>query len=87
MSAARKTLAYLKENPQPKELIDAARLLIFLKGTDSHDYKFSSALLEDYSQISQSWRNRCLAAGMFQLRGSGAKDNPIAERTRAAFKA
>jgi hypothetical protein len=87
MTAARKTLALLKENPQPKELMDAARLLIFLKGTDSHDYKFSSAILEDYSQVSPSWRNRCLAAGMFQLRGSGAKDNPVAERTRAALKA
>jgi hypothetical protein len=32
MTAARKTLAYLKDNPQPKELMDAARLLIFLKG-------------------------------------------------------
>ena len=32
MTAARKMLAYLKENPQPEKLIDAARRLIFLKG-------------------------------------------------------
>ena len=30
-----------------KELIDAGRRLVFLKGTDSHDYKFSSAVMED----------------------------------------
>ena len=31
-------------------LIDAARRLVFLKGDDPHDYKFSSAVLEDYYQ-------------------------------------
>src|SRR6184192_1221098 len=46
MDAARKLLAWLKENPQPKAFIDAARVLIFLKGRDAHDYKFSSAVLE-----------------------------------------
>jgi hypothetical protein len=86
MTAARKTLAYLKEHPQPRELMDAARLLVFLKGNDSHDYKFSSAILEDYGQVSETWRARYMAASMFQLRGSGGKDNPLVERTRAALK-
>src|SRR5262249_16248657 len=46
--AARKTLALL-ENPaaKPEQLLTAARRLIFSKGNDSHDYKFSSAALED----------------------------------------
>src|SRR5262249_32765165 len=48
MTAARKMSAYLKENPQPDKLINAARRLIFLKGNNAHDYKFSSAVLEDY---------------------------------------
>jgi hypothetical protein len=86
MTAARKTLAYLKDNPRPDDLAKAARLLVFLKGTDSHDYKFSSAVLEDYDHVSPAWRARYLAASMFQLRGSGAKDNPLVERTRAALK-
>jgi hypothetical protein len=86
MIAAGKTLGYLKDHPQPRELMDAARLLIFLKGNDSHDYKFSSAVLEDYGHVSESWRARYLAASMFQLRGSGGKDNPLVERTRGALK-
>jgi hypothetical protein len=85
MAAARKALGYLKQNPNPTELIDAARLLVFLKGTDSHDYKFSSALLEDWSRLSSPWRERYLAAGMFLLRGSGAKDNGLVQRIRAAM--
>ena len=87
MLAARKVLAYLKDNPQPKDLIDAARVLIFLKGHDAHDYKFSSAVLEDYRHVSPVWRDRYLAASVFNLRGSGAADNQLVKRTRAALQA
>jgi hypothetical protein len=85
--AARKALTYMKDHPQPKELIDTARVLVFLKGNDSHDYKFSSAVLEDYHYLSLPWRDRYLAASMFQLRGSMAPDNKLVQRTRAALKA
>lgn len=85
MAAARKMLAYLKDHPQPKELIDAARLLIFLKGTNSHDYKFSSAVFEDFEHVSPAWRDRFLAAGVYNFRGSDDRDNKLVERTRAAL--
>src|SRR5256885_5824387 len=87
MSAARKLLTWLKQNPQPKEFVDAARVLIFLKGRDAHDYKFSSAVLEDYRHLSPVWRDRFLAASVFNLRGSGAADNELVKRTRAALQA
>jgi hypothetical protein len=87
MLAARKVLAYLKDSPQPREFIDAARVLIFLKGRDAHDYKFSSAVLEDYRNLSPVWRDRYLAASVFNLRGSGAADNQLVKRTRAALHA
>jgi len=85
LSASRKILAYLKANPDPKPLADAARRLIFLKGRDSHDYKFSSAVLEDYAFMAPEWRNRYLAASVFNLKGSGDKDNDLVQRTRAAL--
>jgi hypothetical protein len=86
LTAARKALAYLKENPNPKPLIDAARRLVFLKGSDAHDYKFSSAVLEDYQNVSPQWRNRYLASSMFYLRGSGAADNKLVTRIRSALQ-
>ena len=85
MLAAGKTLAWLKENPAPKEFITAARRLVFLKGTNAHDYKFSSAVLEDYQNVSPAWRDRYLAASVFNLRGSGDADNTLVHRTRAAL--
>src|SRR5262249_40234053 len=86
LAASRKILAYLQQAPDPKPLADAARRLIFLKGRDSHDYKYSSAVLEDYSLIAAPWRDRYLAATAFYLKGSTAPDNDLVKRTRAALE-
>jgi hypothetical protein len=87
LASSKKILAYLKQNADPKPLVDAARRLIFLKGRDSHDYKFSSAVLEDYHHLAPPWRDRFLAASVFNFKGSGAADNPLVQRTRAALNA
>ncbi|HEY4260797.1 MAG TPA: twin-arginine translocation signal domain-containing protein [Schlesneria sp.] len=83
--AASKLLTYVNEHPDPKEFIDAARLLIFLKGTNSHDYKFSAAIMEDFQHVSPEWRGRFLAAGVYNLRGSGDAENKLVKRTRDAL--
>jgi hypothetical protein len=85
--AARKVLGYLKADPDPRPLTDAARRLVFRKGTDSHDYKFSSAVLEDYTHVSPAWRDRFLAASVYWLKGSGGNDTDMVRRTREALKA
>jgi hypothetical protein len=85
MAAAKQTLALL-ETPQAAEpLMKEARRLIFAKGNDSHDYKFSSAALEDYYHVTPAWRARFLASSMFNLRGAGSKDTGLLERARAAL--
>ena len=83
--AARKALAYLKSAEDPKHFMREAQRLIYLKGTGSHDYKFSSAILEDYHHISPKIRDRFLAASVFWLQGSGKKDTDLVARTRAAM--
>jgi hypothetical protein len=64
----------------------AGRRLTFNKGRDSHDYKFSSAALEDFYHTSPTWRNRYLATSMFNLHGSQDPDNGLIKRTRAALQ-
>ncbi|HZZ71232.1 MAG TPA: hypothetical protein VFE24_03210 [Pirellulales bacterium] len=85
--AAKKILGYARKNPAPQSLFDAARVLVFFKGRDAHDYKFSSALLEDYRNVSPGWRERYLAAGVFNLKGAAAPDNALVPRIQAALKA
>ena len=69
LDSAVRTYQYLSRGGDPVELMNAARRLVFLKGTDSHDYKFSSAVLEDYFHISPRFRSQFLAAATFKLRG------------------
>ncbi|MEM7235420.1 MAG: hypothetical protein AAF517_24825 [Planctomycetota bacterium] len=84
--AIAKALTVLESGESPKALIDEARRLVFLKGRDAHDYKFSSAVLEDYFHVSPAWRNRYLAASVSLLRGAGERDNGVVARTRAALE-
>jgi hypothetical protein len=86
MTAARKTLGLLQAEPAAAQaLMAAGRRLIFTKGRDSHDYKFSSAALEDFYHATPRWRNRFLATSMFNLKGAGDRDNDLIQRTRAAL--
>lgn len=86
--AAGKALSYIRSDPhRAREFIDRARRLVFLKTRNSHDYKFSSAVMEDYHQISPTWRDRYLASSVYYLLGTGHRDNKLVMRTRAALKA
>jgi hypothetical protein len=86
MSAGRKAMSLLEKQPDAiGPLMAAARRLVFAKGRDSHDYKFSSAALEDYFHLAPAWRARFAAATMFNLKGSGDADNDLIKRTREAM--
>ena len=65
-TAAQQVLGYLQNGGEADELIRIARQMIFLKGNDSHDYKFSSAVLEDYYNVSPNWRDYYLGVECFQ---------------------
>src|SRR5262249_32963180 len=86
-AGAQKALGYLRAGGDVRSFLDAARLLIFMKGTDSHDYKFSSAVLEDYYHASPDVRDRFLAASTYWLKGTTANDNTLVQRIREALKA
>jgi hypothetical protein len=84
--AARKTLAALEGGAvRAEDVLTAARRLVFSKGSDSHDYKYCSAALEDYYHATPAWQNRFLAATLFQLKGSGDRDNRLIRQARAAL--
>jgi hypothetical protein len=86
LSAAGQTLAFAKTPGGAGKLIDAARVMVFLKGNDAHDYKYSSAVLEDYDHVSAEWRDIYLASNVFILCGAGQPDNALVARTRAALE-
>jgi hypothetical protein len=78
--AARQTLGYLQSSHSVYPLFHHARQLIFLKGNDSHDYKYSSAVLEDYFHLSPAWRDRYLAAALFKMRHASEPTTGLIQR-------
>ncbi|GAA5506910.1 hypothetical protein [Novipirellula caenicola] len=75
----------LSAGGNPQDVVDHARRLVFLKGNDSHDYKFSSAALEDYRVLSPPWRNRFLAASTYQLCSPAETTRPLVQRIQSAI--
>jgi hypothetical protein len=83
-AAARQTLAYAARG-SCTEFLDAARHLVFLKGTDSHDYKYAAAVTEEIRRASPELRPRLLAATAYQFRGASDPDSPLKTRVSALF--
>jgi hypothetical protein len=90
VTAARKILGLLHGDTtgaRAQALMAGARRLIFSKGRDSHDYKFSSAALEDFYNTTPAWRNRLLAMSVFNLKGANDPDSDLIRRAQAALNA
>ncbi len=82
---ATKVLGARASGVSAEDLIQAGRVLIFKKGNDAHAYKFSTAVLEDYYKVSPEFRDRFLAAGIFNMHGSSEADMPLLARINSAF--
>ena len=80
------TRALLKDDPsQFTNYISEARRLIFLKGTDSHDYKYSSAIMEDIQRLSPRWQPDFAAACIYKLRSPQQSTTTLVTRIQAAL--
>ena len=85
--SARSLIGLLSREPNmARPFMDRARQMVFLKGTDSHDYKFSSALMEDYFHLSPALRTQYLAMSVFKLNGPSQPDTPLLPRLRACLE-
>lgn len=87
--AAAQTLALTQagqvSGQNTSDFFDAARHLIFAKGTDAHDFKFAASAFEDIEHASPAIRPRLLAASVYYLKGTQAPDSPLLQRTREAL--
>jgi hypothetical protein len=84
--AAAKAVTYLRQGGSADRLFDAARRMIFHKGTDSHDYKYGAAIWEEALAVSEpKWRSFLTAAAMYNLPGAKTQDSPLMIRAREAM--
>jgi hypothetical protein len=82
LRAARKCLGYLQNGGDADAFIATARRNLIYNAEEPHDYKFSEAVFDSYSQFGDSaWRSLFLSAGMAYFRGSGRRPGPAVEET------
>ncbi len=75
------TVSQLAQDPaKAREVVAHARHLIFLKGTDAHDYKFSSAALEDFQGIHPELRSAYLGACSHLFKTASDKTSELSKR-------
>ncbi len=83
--AAQGVLAYAQKGGSPDAFMDIGRRLVFEKGTNAHDYKFSAAAFEEFPHVDPKWRPHVMAASLFNLRASTEKDSPLSNGIREAL--
>jgi hypothetical protein len=80
--AVRKSLGYLQKGGDAEALIATARHYLVYNADEAHDYKFSEAVFDSYSHLSDSaWRCRFLSAGMAYFKAPGKRPGPVIEET------
>ena len=86
-TAARMALTFLQGNPAGEKESDRRGPAADLPEGHATRTTTSSArrCWRTPRYIAPAWRNRFLAASLFWLKGAGAPDSPLVERTRAAL--
>lgn len=83
--AADETVRHLRSGGDAGALFAAARRLIFLKGDDSHDYKFGAATIEEFERAADpAWKPALAASILSNVPAPGDADNPLMVRVREA---
>ncbi len=77
--AVRMALGYLQSGGSEAALIDAVRHYTVYYTGNSHDYKYTEAILEDYRFMSAPWRHQYLSSVMLWANGPHQQRNPVIE--------
>jgi hypothetical protein len=82
LQAVRKSLGYLRKGGDAEALIANARHYLVYNADEAHDYKFSEAVFDSYSHLSDfAWRSRFLSAGMAYFKAPRKRPSPVIEET------
>jgi hypothetical protein len=73
-------LGYLRNSGDADAFIATARRNLTYNAEEPHDYKFSEAVFDSYSQFGDSaWRSLFLSAGLAYFKGSERRPSPVVE--------
>jgi hypothetical protein len=83
--AMARAVGFLESGGDPRDLFRMARRRIFLKGRDSHDYKFGAAAFEEFELAGDDrWKMTLAAAILSKVPAASVSDSPLMKRAREA---
>ena len=83
--AMARAVGFLEAGGDPRDLFRMARRRIFLKGRDSHDYKFGAAAFEEFELAADDrWKKTLAAAILNKVPAASVSDSPLMRRAREA---
>jgi len=77
LTAARLTSGYLNSGKDSGSLLKLIRHYTVYRTGNAHDYKYAEAVIENYQQMSSTWRNHYLSSAMFSLNGPRQRPNQV----------
>ena len=87
LQAARKALSYLQSGGDARQLIATARTHLVDGAEEAHDYKFSEAVFDSYSQFPlKAWQDRFLSAGMAYFKAPVRRPGPVVQQARELLR-
>jgi hypothetical protein len=87
LQAARKALSYLQSGGDAQQLIATARTHLVDGAEEAHDYKFSEAVFDSYSQFPlKAWQDRFLSAGMAYFKAPVRRPGSVVQQARELLR-
>jgi hypothetical protein len=87
LQAARKAVSYLQSGGDARQLIATARTHLVDGAEEAHDYKFSEAVFDSYSQFPiKAWQDRFLSAGMAYFKAPVRRPGPVVQQARELLR-
>jgi hypothetical protein len=87
LQAARKAVSYLQSGGDARQLIATARTHLVDGAEEVHDYKFSEAVFDSYSQFPiKAWQDRFLSAGMAYFKAPVRRPGPVVQQARELLR-
>jgi len=81
--AVRMALGYLQQGGSEEALVETVRRYTVYYTGNSHDYKYTEAILEDHRNMTSPWRLQHLSTVMLWANGPHQPLNPVIEQAQA----
>ena len=82
LNAVSLALSYLEDGGDPEAFLGSIRHYTLDRVSDSHDFKYAEAVIENYNYMQGPWKNRYLATAILSINGPHSRKNRVVRESR-----